>query len=166
MKCNIHDFTWNCMYIVEHKCPVPALPCQPYSQVPPIVSLRSGVQAVQAWTLCCQHVQSLCRYVSCQKYLWSPFNGSKMDAFTSLRSWGLKDLQYLTKAFFWIFSIVGLIWPDFIAGGNENYIDDVWGPDFWGNCLCLAFIKDTGFQLTWAIFPTLVKTLLIHDSMN
>lgn len=89
-----------------------------------------------------------------------------MDAFTSLRLWGLKDLQYFTKAFFWIFSIVDLIWPDFIAGGNENYIDDVWGPDFWGNCLSLAFIKDTGFQLTWAIFPTLVKTLLIHDSMN
>lgn len=79
---------------------------------------------------------------------------------------GIKRSLVFHKSIFWIFSIVGLIWPDFIAGGNENYVDDVWAPDFLGNCLSLAFIKDTGFQLTWAIFPTLVKTVLIHDSKN
>lgn len=58
------------------------------------------------------------------------------------------------------------LWTWLFAEGNANYIDDVWRADLWGNCLCLAFISDTGFQLTWAIFPILVGTLLIYDSMN
>lgn len=32
--------------------------------------------------------------------------------------------------------------PDWVfAEGNENGIDDVWGPDLWGNCLSLAFLS-------------------------
>lgn len=109
MKCNIHDFTWNCMYIVEHRQAPrvhPAVPAlQPGTHY--CVPQRWGAVVRQAWTLCCRRVWSVCSSSAGQIFLGCHYTTVKL-ILSPVSEYGDGKIYSISQKHLLIFCIVGL----------------------------------------------------------